>query len=45
MPTTVCIKGEKANFLKGCRPSVVKDEELLYKKVKNDKTGEKAEIG
>ncbi|KAK4314500.1 hypothetical protein Pmani_014205 [Petrolisthes manimaculis] len=42
-PPTVCTKGEKANFRKACRPFVVKDEELFYKKVKNDETGEKVQ--
>ena len=43
-PPTVCTKGEKANFRKACRPFAVKDEELFYKKVKNDETGEKVEV-
>ncbi|XP_050725486.1 uncharacterized protein LOC127003122 [Eriocheir sinensis] len=42
-PPSVCTKGEKANFRKACRPFAVKDEELFYKKVKNDETGEKVE--
>lgn len=43
-PPTVCTKGEKANFRKACRAFVVKNEELFYKKVKNDESGEKVEV-
>lgn len=42
--TSVCTKGKKANFRKACRPFAGKDEELFYKKMKNDETGEKVEV-
>ena len=43
-PPNVVSKGDNANFHRASRPYVLKDEELFYRKVKNDETGEKVEV-